>query len=300
MSWICVAIAAVALLFVPQSGTAGAVAAARLELFPSHPRVGHAATLQLRPYRSDSRDWLPALLPAGTNWRVTLTRVGRRTAIPVRVSRGVGNPYLWVGSIRFPTRGRWIVRIAGAPKDSLRVDVAASTPTPGVWETLERPLRIPTIKRGIPCPVTAQDPKGDLSRIGGPNTPAWGTGPAYPTTHDTGPTGGPVLRFPPGRSRISVFYGSRWSGQKVVWYVDRDAYQGPLLIRGRQVDGMDTLRFDSELVPPREIRVLPESRVRGGATRVRKARSRGCYAYQVDGTSFSSLLVFEAVRTSSD
>jgi hypothetical protein len=250
-------------------------------------RAGQPTTLQLRPYRKVPGGWLPVLLPAETRWRVTLADAGAKRKIPVRVLRDAENPYLWSGSVRFPTRGRWILRVGSAPRDSLRVDVARRTLTPGVWATLQRPLRIPTIGPGTPCPTT--DANGDLSRFGGPTRPAWGTGPAYPTL-DSGTTGGPLLRYP--YPPPSGFYGSQWSGEKVVWYIDREVYSGPLLIRGRQVDGMDTLRFDQGPLPSREIRVPPGPRDRGGYIRVRRP---GCFAYQVDGTSFSSLIVFEAI-----
>jgi hypothetical protein len=77
-----------------------------------------------------------------------------------------------------------------------------------------------------------------------------------------------------------------------VWVVD-PVYRGPLLIRGRQLDGPNRLRFDKGVVPPREIRIGASAppRQRPSYTRV---KARGCYAYQVDGVAFTRVIVFEA------
>ena len=65
-----------------------------------------------------------------------------------------------------------------------------------------------------------------------------------------------------------------------------------MLIRGRQVDGMNKVRFNEGWpVPPPAIRLPAGAYAFGSYTRV---RTRGCYAYQIDGTVFSSLVVFEA------
>jgi hypothetical protein len=131
------------------------------------------------------------------------------------------------------------------------------------------------------------DPKGDLSRLGFVGT-AWGSGPAYPGGLTEG--GKPVLRYLNPIPADSGFYGSRWFGNKVLWMFDRSAYRGRVLIRGRQVDGMNELRFELGRLPPREMR-LDSLTARPSYTRV---LAPGCYAYQVDGKTFTSLIVFEA------
>jgi hypothetical protein len=92
-------------------------------------------------------------------------------------------------------------------------------------------------------------------------------------------------------SPSSGFYGSRWFGNKVLWIFD-PVYAGPILIRGLQVDGGNELRFDDGRVPPLAIKTSSGfNRDLPSYTRVRAA---GCYAYQIDGTTFSSTIVFEA------
>jgi hypothetical protein len=70
-------------------------------------------------------------------------------------------------------------------------------------------------------------------------------------------------------------------------------YGGPVLIRGRQLDGPNELRFDAGAFPPREIRI-PASRVQRNRPSFTRVRAPGCYSYQVDGLAFSSTIVFEA------
>ena len=77
----------------------------------------------------------------------------------------------------------------------------------------------------------------------------------------------------------------------MLWAFDQ-VYYGPLLIRGLRVDGGNELRFDAGVVPLLAIRTWSRAnRDRPSYTRV---RTPGCYAYQIDGTTFSSTIAFEA------
>jgi hypothetical protein len=117
---------------------------------------------------------------------------------------------------------------------------------------------------------------------------AWGRGPAYPVLQER--DGKPVLDFvyPPGPN--SEFAGSQWSGQKVMWVLN-PAYHGRVLVRGRQLDGPNGLRFDDGLVPPREKRLAGALTTWASFTRL---LAEGCYGYQIDGAHFSRVIVFEA------
>jgi hypothetical protein len=90
-------------------------------------------------------------------------------------------------------------------------------------------------------------------------------------------------------------------GQEVLWFV-HPRYRGPV-IRGRQLDGPYRVRFDRGSVHPRELRIGDESVQWGGqppGTRGRpsytRLRATGCYGYQIDGTTFSRVVLFRAVR----
>lgn len=89
--------------------------------------------------------------------------------------------------------------------------------------------------------------------------------------------------------------------QKVLW-VSAASYQGPVLIRGTRLGGPGVVQFShGDSVPTTEFRVLEP----GAASPDEEAGWRewpsyttvpqpGCYAYQVDGTTFSTVIVFEA------
>jgi hypothetical protein len=177
----------------------------------------------------------------------------------------------------------------------LPVRVQASSAPIDVWHRLQRPLRIPSITPGASCPTAALDPRGDLARIGFSGA-AWGSGPVYPAGGlGSGPR--PLLGYLDPIPKSSVFFGSGWFGNKVLWVVD-PAYRGPVLIRGRRLDGPEELRFDSAASLQRELRIDPVPSIAAAAARDRpsfaRVRVRGCYAFQVDGLGFSYQIAFEA------
>jgi hypothetical protein len=148
--------------------------------------------------------------------------------------------------------------------------------------TLRRPLHLPALARGALCPVSQPDPAVDFSLYGVAR--GIGDGPAYPVGMASG-----ALTFAPAAN-----FGSRaWGGQKVLWVV-LPSYLGPVLIRGARLDGSGDVRFDLGNVPPKELlipRATADSRQRASYTRL---KAPGCYAYQIDGTTFSKVVVFRA------
>jgi hypothetical protein len=88
----------------------------------------------------------------------------------------------------------------------------------------------------------------------------------------------------------------------VLWFI-APRYRGPVLIRGRRLDQPGRIRFDRGKVPPTEMRISKNDR--GGyppgykhvGQRYRpsytRLRAPGCYAYQIDGTTFSRVIVFQ-------
>jgi hypothetical protein len=142
------------------------------------------------------------------------------------------------------------------------------TCTGAVPAALRRPLKLPPADGG-PCPITLN---------------------AQPASTGTASAG-------VGFRRVS---GSPWLIAEAIWRVPH-SYAGPLLIRGAMLGG-GALGFGTGVIPYDELQLLDAGqaapRVAGGGrawityTRVRSA---GCYGYQVDGTSFSEVLVFRAV-----
>lgn len=161
--------------------------------------------------------------------------------------------------------------------------------TPDVWATLRaRPLDLPALAPGAPCPTTAA---GDVSNF----RAALGSGPVYPI----GLSYDGVLQY--GYS--GVFEGAEWGGTKVLWISNAD-YQSAALIRGRQLDGPNEVRFMEAADPPAELQfpvggsgsspdLEPGWSQLPSYTRV---RAPGCYAYQVDGLDFTQVIVFQAVE----
>jgi hypothetical protein len=109
---------------------------------------------------------------------------------------------------------------------------------------------------------------------------------------------------PVGATQLTVapFIGSSWLAGRVTWTA-AGGYKGPVLIRGRELGGSGAVGFGEGRTPYDELQLLdtghgaPAASGGGRAwlsyTRV---RAPGCYAYQVDGTSFSSVIVFHATR----
>jgi hypothetical protein len=144
---------------------------------------------------------------------------------------------------------------------------------------LERPLRLP--KARSRCP---------LSRIGrsAPHTGfTLGGGPAYP-----------VLGSDEAVADLRADARKRgWYLHKTLWAVSPE-YPGPLLVRGARLDRPGPVRF--HLGGPLRIAVLwsGSSGTRAAEWRYSPTstalRAPGCYAFQIDGTTFSRVVVFEA------
>jgi hypothetical protein len=145
-------------------------------------------------------------------------------------------------------------------------ELCAGRCTGSVPAALERPLRLPGLGPGGSCPVSV------------------GKGPVEPS-------GSPNIRLTP-------FTGSAWQGAQVTWH-SAPSYRGPVLIRGRQLGGAGVVGFGEGHVPYDQLQLLdPAQGTPRGPTRIWPSFTRvhapGCYAYQVDGTSFSYVIVFRA------
>ena len=161
---------------------------------------------------------------------------------------------------------------------------AGSDPT-----DLHRPLHLPKLKPHQRCPISHAGPSGNGEILNG-------DGPAYLM----GVGGAP-------RGVVDISTSARdalgWRGQKTPWIIDR-AYDGPLLVRGARIDRRGSVRFghgygdhlrelswpaaaDQGLPPDPRFRMLASTTL---------FRVRGCYAFQVDGTAFSEVVVVRATR----
>ena len=174
---------------------------------------------------------------------------------------------------------------------------AAASPA-DLWKKLYRPLHLPAVAAGESCPVSAVDAEFNFDKYGVAR--GIGRGPAYPIGFSQP---GSVLQYLDPPPVNSEFAGSKWNGQKVLWFV-APRYRGPVLIRGRRLDAPDVLRFERGKVPPAELRIrsgfslVGNPGVNNFGQRYRPSYTRfrapGCYAYQIDGTTFSRVVVFQA------
>jgi hypothetical protein len=154
-------------------------------------------------------------------------------------------------------------------------------PFTDVWTPLRRPLRLPSLLHGGRCPVSRPAGGVDFARFGVAR--GYGPGPAYPIGLDAGGV-------------IHVVWGERdidarvWGVQKVLWFV-HPRYRGPVLVRGSKTDGTIRVRFERGRIPPAELRLPEGTRDRPSYVRIKRP---GCYAFQIDGLTFSRTIVFRA------
>ena len=165
--------------------------------------------------------------------------------------------------------------------------LGASSPP---WTKLRRPLHFPRVAPGAKCPVSRIDRRIDWEPINIFGGSGIGRGPVYPGLGDFH---GRLTATP------DTQYGGPWAGGKVFWYA-KPSYPGRVLIRGRRLDKRQRLGFNGRELPNRELRIEPGMTVswqgqppgsRGVPSSVR-VRTPGCYGVQIDGTTFSRVVVF--------
>lgn len=155
------------------------------------------------------------------------------------------------------------------------------------WKGLHQPLHLPPASGSCPTSPTRQFGDSLFSAAA----------PVYLMNVGSAPVPGTI------DISLSQVDNKGWRGQKTPWIVPA-TYRGPVLIRGRRIghpgemrfakgygDHLDELRFrtgESNGVRGR-IQGLPgRYRLLASATLF---RAPGCYAFQIDGASFSSVLV---------
>lgn len=177
-----------------------------------------------------------------------------------------------------------------------------ATTEANAWRSLQqRPLHLPTLAPGTPCPTTHGQEIQPAYGIG------LGNGPVYAVffggIHSDNVHG--VVEY----ADAQTFAGgtSDWGGVKVLWVI-KPPYRGPVLIRGERLDGSSPMRFngglDAEGLDYLTQALFTELRLTGDIDydwpwpswgTYTRLQAPGCYAYQVDGLGFSYLIIFKAV-----
>lgn len=153
------------------------------------------------------------------------------------------------------------------------------------WKRLSRPLHIPSLPAGAACPISAVASRIDF-RAHNVGT-GIGPGPVFPAPFS-----------PDAPEPLNDFSApADWHGGKHAFFM-LSAYHGRALIRGGQLDGPGTVTFASNEIrgAPALSDPKPELRLDVGTPQVVHTffflKPPGCYAYQIDGTTFSYVVVF--------
>jgi hypothetical protein len=157
-----------------------------------------------------------------------------------------------------------------------------------VPDSLKRPLRLRAVHPGQACPTTAGVPVTNSFFVG----VALGSGPVRPI-----PAAGGDLRH--GVVELSKNTGAPgWLAFKTLWF-SAPSYQGPFVIRGQRLDGSGPIAFGETptlaplVVPPGEtLNSDAGYRTAPGGTWV---KAPGCYGWQIDGLTFTHVIVVDAV-----
>ncbi len=175
------------------------------------------------------------------------------------------------------------------PAPSAIVTTPTNPTGDAVAKTLEqRPLHIPRIEAGSPCPTTP------VKRVDAKFGLAQGNGPAYATIGADKITSHAIFYYVDAEHFGTDAQANKgWGGQKVLWFIN-PSYRGLVLIRGRQLDGSHEVRFNQL-----DRQLLLDSSFGGtpwfNMPTYTRLQAPGCYAYQVDGIEFSYLIIFQAV-----
>jgi hypothetical protein len=158
--------------------------------------------------------------------------------------------------------------------------------------TLRREFHLLPLSAGDECPRTPGGRRAPKVAI------TLGGGPAYPVLG---------MSAPPPRPGGVASLGddirhAGWYWHKTLWAIDK-RYGGPVLIRGARIDRPGPLRFgvgdpeagDYGIVSALDMPAEQRVRWRYGVSST-LVRGPGCYAFQVDGTNFSDVIVFAASR----
>ena len=162
-----------------------------------------------------------------------------------------------------------------------------SPPTGPIPAALNRPLHFPALRPGESCPASPGSPI-TTADFGGT---ALGNGPVRVVIANAGD-----LRH--GVAELSPSSSPPWIALKTLWF-SVPAYQGPFIIRAKRLDHPAPVALgEAPTVAPL---VVPPGPTLNGTRGWREApgglwvKTAGCYAWQVDGLTFSELVVVRAV-----
>ena len=165
--------------------------------------------------------------------------------------------------------------------------IACLTGTTGqIPAVLTRPVDFPVVPPGQPCPATPGHP-ANTSFFGGV---ALGTGLVRPLIAMEGD----LLH---GTTVADSHQAPGWLAFKTLWFSE-PAYQGPFVIRAERIDGPGQIEFSPDTLGPLVVPPGPTVNSSGGYRTVPGqtwVKAPGCYAWQVDGLTFTEIIVVRVV-----
>jgi len=168
-------------------------------------------------------------------------------------------------------------------------------PRGGVPQALWRPLHLPTLAPSASC--SAATPRTVTKRI----APVLGSGPVYFSAGAYNPTDRATMKTLPPDTSIAA--GTGWTVAKAP-LVAKKTLRQPLVVRGGRIDRPGELGFTGYGVqrPFSALQFPPSFAIDLGAFKAYGisvwAATPGCYALQIDGATFSRIIVFRVEFTS--
>lgn len=170
----------------------------------------------------------------------------------------------------------------------------ANTSTPSTLQALQqRSLHLPVVAPGTFCPTTPEQKVNPAFGI------AQGAGPAYASVN-TDIIMSPAMLYYSDAQHFGDGGADNqgWGGVRVLWFIN-PRYQGLVLVRGHQLDGPHEVRFNRESDQPFAQQLVIDTTLGGSpwpnSASYTRLQAPGCYAYQVDGDTFSEVIVFQAI-----
>jgi len=180
----------------------------------------------------------------------------------------------------------------GSPTPSGPVSISSTPRAPSATDSadvralLSRPLVLPSVTAGQECPVTPAQMHSPVAQPADARGP--GRGPLYPITFYLGEDA--TLQLSGQTPGPDGLYAA-----KVVWASTTGRYQGPVVVRVGRIDcaGRGQVRL---LYEPDATRGTAVLFVVGDAPAdwpaLTYVSGPGCYAYQLDGRTFTEVIVF--------
>lgn len=187
-------------------------------------------------------------------------------------------------------RHGWLIPATYRQACAQEVSICAAVPAGAIPAALSRPLRFPVLRPGQHCPATPGRPLRTTLFSG----IALGQGQVKV-----------MVESAPGAARRGIAHllthtsAPGWFGFKTLWF-SLPSYQGPFVIRATRLGAPGPIEMGES--PQAGPLVIPPGAVMNQAGGYRQApggtwvKQPGCYAWQVDGLSFSELIVIRAVR----